>query len=109
MKCKADFDKVFASRIRVFRGAVGFYFRIADSSAFRYGLITPKKLGGAVERNRFRRRMRELVRNYPWNMAGFEMVICPTRPYSGFSFSELHEALNSAISWLRMNRLDNPQ
>lgn len=40
--------------LSVLRGAV--------SSGFQFGLITPKRLGTAVMRNKIRRRLREIVR-----------------------------------------------
>jgi len=42
----------------------------------RYGLITSKKLGSAVARNRVRRRLREVVRLlHPRLRAGFDIVV----------------------------------
>ncbi len=35
-----------------------------DNASFRAGLVTSKRLGGAVVRNRVRRRLREIVRRH---------------------------------------------
>ncbi len=37
-------------------------FRAENESEFRYGLITGRKVGNAVVRNRIRRRLREVIR-----------------------------------------------
>ena len=61
---------------------------------FRYGLVTPRRFGCAVERNRFRRRMRELLRR-PDLPTGVEVVITAYKPYAGLSF----ESLRGAVEW----------
>ncbi len=38
--------------------------RDPDATPFRFGLITGRKVGSAVERNRIRRRLREIIREH---------------------------------------------
>ncbi len=46
-----------------------------DIPAFRFGLITGKKLGNAVARNRIRRRLREIIRAHRSEIQpGFKFV-----------------------------------
>ncbi len=63
----------------------------------KVGLITSRRVGGAVERNRVRRRLREILRlNRPrWN-AGVWMVVIARRAAVDASFDELH------AEWLRL-------
>jgi ribonuclease P protein component len=57
-----DFRRVLA-RHRVFAGRVLVGFAVArDDGATRIGVSASRKLGGAVERNRARRRLREAAR-----------------------------------------------
>ena len=50
--------------------------RVPEASRFQFGLITSKKLGIAVVRNRIRRRLREIVRAQQTLLIdGFQLVI----------------------------------
>jgi ribonuclease P protein component len=54
--------------LSVLRGAV--------SSGFQFGLITPKRIGGAVVRNKIRRRLREIIRAHQERIAeGCHLVV----------------------------------
>lgn len=66
----------------------------------RFGFTATKKIGGAVERNRIRRRLRELVRIMPNNpaRAGCDYVIVARREVLSLSFDELAQDLRRAIS-----------
>lgn len=47
-----------------------------DEPEFRYGLITGRKLGGAVVRNRIRRLLREVIRAHRAEIApGWHLVL----------------------------------
>ena len=60
----------------------------------RVGLTTPRKLGIAVERNRIRRRIREIVRR-AWSAIprGFDIVVNPRRSACARDFEELRTEL----------------
>lgn len=55
----------------------------------RYGLTTPRKLGKAHERNRIKRRFREILRHLPAAPAGFDIVFNPRRPALQINFADL--------------------
>ena len=58
----------------------------------RYGFVTSKRLGGAVVRNRVRRRLREAVRSLPVR-AGWDVVISAKVPAARSDFHALKEAV----------------
>jgi ribonuclease P protein component len=58
----------------------------------RYGFVTSKRLGGAVVRNRVRRRLREIVRA-AGARDGFDIVLSAKVAAVGASFQELSSAV----------------
>jgi ribonuclease P protein component len=64
----------------------------------RFGTSVKRELGGAVVRNRIRRRVREIVRLHRQEIApGWDMVIHPRSTVARADFSELTEELLSLI------------
>jgi ribonuclease P protein component len=59
----------------------------------RYGLVTTKRLGGAVVRNRTRRRLREILRETPARQ-GFDLVVSAKRPAAAASFQDLRASVS---------------
>jgi ribonuclease P protein component len=51
-----------------------------DRSPFRAGFVTSKRLGGAVVRNRVRRRLREIVRRHQGEMSRGLWLVVIARP-----------------------------
>jgi ribonuclease P protein component len=73
--------------------------RRTDGPATRIGLSTPRSLGGAVERNRVRRRLRELVRrDYPRMGSGWDLLVIARPEASRASWEELGDALASLLA-----------
>ena len=72
---------------------------VQNSGASRAGFITSGRLGGAVVRNRVRRRLREIVRQNQHALRGeFWMVLVARRDAANASYQQLeHE-------WLRLAR-----
>jgi ribonuclease P protein component len=59
----------------------------------RLGVTTTKALGGAVVRNRIKRRIREIYRLHrPEIVAGWDIVINPRRPAIEAPFADLERA-----------------
>jgi ribonuclease P protein component len=64
---------------------------------FRFGIVTSRKLGGAVIRNRLRRRFREIVRAHRAEIApGHDFVMIPRWRAVTAEFAELES------DWLRL-------
>jgi ribonuclease P protein component len=58
----------------------------------RFGLITSRRVGGAVVRNRIRRKLREICRLHRATLAPGWLVVIAAKPAAaGASFSELRE------------------
>jgi ribonuclease P protein component len=66
------------------------------SDAIRFGLTTPRKLGKAHERNRIRRRVREMLREVVCR-PGTDIVINPRRSALGRDFGELRRELRTMV------------
>lgn len=65
----------------------------------RFGISTGKRVGGAVARNRVRRRLREIVR--AWDHSGtvrWDILIVARPGSAGASFAELQAALLGLLS-----------
>ena len=71
----------------------------ADGRPFRAGFVTSKRVGGAVVRNRVRRRLRDIVRRHQHRVrAGLWMVVI-ARPAAA---NATHRALED--EWLRLTK-----
>lgn len=61
-------------------------------------MSTPRTLGGAVQRNRVRRRLRELVRERRQSIgAGWDLLLIARPGAAKASHAELREALGSLL------------
>jgi ribonuclease P protein component len=68
-----------------------------EGKAFRAGFITTKRLGGAVVRNRVRRRLRDVVRKEQGRLqAGFWIVLVARSAAARARYQELKD------EWLRL-------
>lgn len=98
LRRKADFDLISrqgtarSSRLLVLRSM-----RTARSTT-RIGLSTPRTLGGAVQRNRVRRRLRDLLREQLNAMnGGLDLLLIARSEAGSATYSELREALRSLL------------
>jgi ribonuclease P protein component len=58
----------------------------------RYGFVTSKRLGGAVVRNRVRRRLREIVRNADAK-PGYDVVLSAKTTAAAAAFADLRASV----------------
>lgn len=63
----------------------------------RFGITVSRKLGGAVVRNRIRRRTRELLRQMPESCLGCDVVINPRPAVASAEFLPLGRELGELI------------
>ena len=91
----ADFRRVYDHGRRQFTGNMTVFFlrrpgAVGQSSGIRVGLTVGKVLGGAVERNRIKRRMREAIR-LSWQAcdAPVDVVFNPRKSVLTQPFAEL--------------------
>lgn len=97
LKTRSDFDRVLCAGQRFSRSGLGFYFRESCLDGFRYGLMVSRKRGNAVERNLFRRRLREVLRCRLTLPTGVDLVVCVGRPCCEFGFVQIEKILQWAM------------
>lgn len=91
----ADYQRVYQASRRYSSASMTYFYRAREAGeaageAARIGLTTGRVLGGAVERNRIRRRMREAVRLHLRELpAGVDVVLHPRRMVMEMEFSRL--------------------
>jgi ribonuclease P protein component len=68
----------------------------------RFGISTGRRLGGAVRRNRVRRRVREILRQVPNDTGhGWDILIVARPAAVDASFGELRSALQRLLDAIR--------
>jgi ribonuclease P protein component len=97
----ADFQRVYKLGRRQFTGNMTVFFLRRDSALTgesRVGLTVGKVLGGAVERNRIKRRMREAVRLSRSACNGaIDVVFNPRKSVMTMPFTELVSEVNRCL------------
>jgi ribonuclease P protein component len=72
---------------------------VDEATRFRAGFVTSKRIGGAVVRNRVRRRLREIVRRHQHDLrSGIWFVVIARAGAARASYRELED------EWLRLAR-----
>jgi len=73
------------------------FLNVEGEEPFRAGIVTSRKIGGAVVRNRLRRRMRDIVRIEQQRVrSGLWLVLIARRPAAQASHAMLKD------EWLRL-------
>ena len=73
-----------------------------DRDHDRFGISTGRRLGGAVQRNRVRRRVREVLRQAPNETGhGWDILIVARPACAGATFDELHATLEGLLDAIR--------
>jgi ribonuclease P protein component len=95
----ADFERVYKQGRRHFAAHMTvFYLAREQGEGLRIGLTVGKVLGGAVERNRMKRRLREAIRlRWPGVQVPADVVINPKRSMFKVEFSELGNEVSRAF------------
>ena len=87
---RGEFDAVYRAGKRRSSSHFTVFFRINELPQSRFGFSIKKELGGAVVRNRIRRRLREIVRCHRTEIpTGWDIVIHPKRSVHGAPFAAL--------------------
>jgi len=93
-----DFELVYKRGKRHFAANITvFYLRRADTEGARFGFTLPKFLGGAVERNRIKRRLREAVRLHARLFAPIDIVINPKKSALKAGFVEIERDIQRVM------------
>jgi ribonuclease P protein component len=94
----ADFERVYKQGRRHFAPHLTvFYLARQDGKGSRVGFTVGKVLGGAVERNRMKRRLREAVRLHGPVPAAMDVVINPKKSLLTAPFADLRSEVNRAF------------
>jgi ribonuclease P protein component len=95
----SDFERVYKSGRRHFSAHMTvFYLQRKEGEGARVGFTVGRVLGGAVERNRIKRRLREAVRlHWPQNLGAFDVVVNPKKSALRAEFSELCSEIRRAF------------
>jgi len=99
----ADFERVYKQGRRHFASHLtAFYRRREQGDTLRIGFTVSKLLGGAVQRNRMRRRLREAVRlHWPQFQAPVDIVINPKKSLLVVEFPELGKEIDQVFEVVR--------
>lgn len=96
----ADFERVYKQGRRHFAAHMTvFYLPRAEATSLRVGFTVSRVLGGAVDRNRMKRRLREAVRlQRPGNFAAVDIVINPKKSLLKADFAEIQREIARAFA-----------
>ena len=99
----ADFERVYKQGRRHFsQHMTVFYLQRRQGEGLRVGFTVSKMLGGAVPRNRIKRRLREAVRlEASWPGPGVDVVINPKKSVATADFAVLRTEISRAFDVIR--------
>ena len=98
LRRRAEFDAVMRSGTARSHRILVLRWRRTDRVETRVGFSTPRSLGGAVVRNRVRRRLREIARERITEIgAGYDLLLIARPDAAGASFAELRSALATLL------------
>jgi ribonuclease P protein component len=102
----ADFQTVYQQGRKYFSGNItAFYRQRSDAAGPRVGFTIGKVLGGAVERNRIRRRMRAAVQRHLAALgAPVDIVLHPRKPVLKIEFARLDAEVEQIFAAIRKGR-----
>ena len=96
----SDFERVYKKGRRHFAAHMTVFYLLRErGDGWRVGFTVGKILGGAVERNRIKRRLREAVRlQWPGVRIPADVVINPKKSVLKIEFAELENEITSAFA-----------
>jgi ribonuclease P protein component len=96
----SDFQRVYKGGKRHFSGLMTVFFlpRPDGDSGPRVGITVSRALGGAVQRNRIKRRMREAIRMHLAELAyGLDVVFNPKKLVADADFAQIESEVQKAF------------
>lgn len=79
LRFSAQFDEAYAGGRRYVGRRMVLWLRAAPDAALRLGVVTSRRIGPAVARNRARRRLREIFRLNRWRLTGSVDIVLVAR------------------------------
>lgn len=103
----ADFQAVYKEGRKHFSGNLTvFYRRRSDDAGPRIGFTVGKVLGGAVKRNRIRRRMRAAVQKHLSQIVlPLDVVVHPRKAVLDMDFDRLHAEVEQVLALIQKGKL----
>lgn len=92
----ADFQEIYKTGARVHSRYCTLFIRRNQSTVGRLGIAATKKLGGAVQRNRAKRLIREIFRHNDI-APGYDVVVVPKREFFGATLTILEADYRAAV------------
>ena len=94
---RSDYQKAYREGTRVNGRLMTLYLLPNGLEVGRLGVAATRRFGGAVERNRAKRRIRELFRTRQDLVAGFDIVVVPKRGFAEASGADLERDYLGAL------------
>jgi ribonuclease P protein component len=92
----ADFQEIYKTGARISSRYCTLFIKPSRSPAGRLGIAATKKLGGAVDRNRAKRLIREIFRHNDI-APGFDIIVVPKREFLEVSLAVLEADYRSTL------------
>jgi ribonuclease P protein component len=107
----ADFERVYKLGRRHFStNLTVFYLPRTDGEGMRVGFTVSRALGGAVDRNRMKRRLRESVRlNWPGLTPCADVVVNPKKSLLTADFGQLQQEIRRAFEVIGRKAAEPPR
>ena len=107
----ADFERVYQQGRRHFSAHMTvFYLSRDQGEGLRIGFTVGRVLGGAVERNRIKRRLREAVRlQRPAGIGSVDVVINPKKSVMKVGFADLMGEVARAFGVIQQKLAEKPR
>jgi ribonuclease P protein component len=101
---RAEFERIYAAGARIHGRYMTLFVMMNGAAGPRLGVAATRKLGSAVDRNRAKRRARELFRRRK-DIGGLDVVIVPRREMLDAPFAHLEAEYVTLLS----RRRDRPR
>lgn len=101
LRARADFSRVMRNGRRARHPLLQLVAHHTDAPATRVGLSVGKQIGGAVVRNRLKRRLRMIVRDLHWR-PGYDVVILARPGAESARYDEIASVVKRNAEHLRL-------
>ena len=99
IKSNRDFQRVYKRGKRAWNSNFTIYYLKNHRDETRFGITVTKKIGNAVERNRLKRRIKEIIRHHREILPiGYDIIIIPKKNTNDLVFNQLEKSLLHVFS-----------
>lgn len=102
LRKNSDFQLVFKKGRNTWNRQFSLVFKKNNLNKSRIGFTITKKYGTAVERNKLKRRLREIIRNNKYLLLdGYDMVLIPKKTTKDMTYDELESSVKHIFSFTK--------